>query len=195
MGQPGGVYEAERRYHVNVLVDNGHLEGAPVIYEINPTYQNLFGRVEHYAQMGTLITDFKMIRPGTLHRANGGYLVLDAIRVLMEPFAWEGLKRALRSGNLKMESIGQMYSLISTVSLEPEAMPVQVKVVLIGTPLVYYLLRYYDSDFGRLFKVQADFAVQMDRNFENQREFVRLIAGAVKKEKTFAFRQWGGRAV
>ena len=187
MGQPGGMYEAERRYHVNVLVDNGHLEGAPVLYEINPTYQNLFGRVEHYAQMGTLLTDFKMIRPGTLHRANGGYLVLDAIKVLMEPFAWEGLKRALRSGKLKMESIGQMYSLISTVSLEPEAMPVQVKVVLIGTPLVYYLLRYYDPDFGRLFKVQADFAVQMDRNFENQREFVRLIAGAVKKEKLLPF--------
>jgi lon-related putative ATP-dependent protease len=179
--------QAERRYHVNVLVDHGKSKGAPVVYEMNPTYQNLFGRVEHLAHMGTLITDFTMIRPGALHRANGGYLILDAIKVVAEPFAWDGLKRTLRSGKLKIESIGQMYSLISTVSLEPEALPVKVKVVLIGIPLIYYLLRHYDPDFGHLFKVQADFARQMDRTPSNQQEFVRLIAGLVQKEKLLHF--------
>ncbi len=181
--------EAERRYRVNVLVDHGKSEGAPVVYETNPTYQNLFGRVEHQARMGALITDFNMIRPGALHRANGGYIILDALKVLSDPFAWEGLKRTLRSGNLKIESIGQMYSLISTVSLEPEALPIKIKVVLIGTPLVYYLLRQYDPDFEHLFKVQADFAGQMDRNRKNMHEFVRLIACAVRKEKLLPFRK------
>jgi lon-related putative ATP-dependent protease len=186
---PMAMEQAERRYHVNVLVDNGQSKGAPVVYEMNPTYQNLFGRVEHLAQMGALITDFTMIRAGALHRANGGYLILDALKVVAEPFAWDGLKRTLRSKKLKIESIGQMYSLISTVSLEPEALPVKVKVVLIGIPLIYYLLRYYDPDFGHLFKVQADFARQMDRTQENQREFVRLIAGMVRKEKLLPFKR------
>ncbi len=179
--------QVERRYRVNVLVDHGKSEGAPVVYETNPTYQNLFGRVEHQARMGALITDFNMIRPGALHRANGGYLVLDALKVLSDPFAWEGLKRSLRSGKLKIESIGQMYSLISTVSLEPQALPIKVKVVLIGTPLIYYLLRQYDPDFDHLFKVQADFAGQMDRNRKNMHEFVRLIAFAVRKERLLPF--------
>lgn len=183
----GAIEQAERRYHVNVLVDHSKSEGAPVVYEMNPTYQNLFGRVEHLAQMGALITDFTMIRAGALHRANGGYLILDVIKVLTEPFVWDGLKRTLRSGKLKIESIGQMYSLISTVSLEPEALPVKIKVVLIGIPLFYYLLRYYDPDFGPLFKVQADFASQMDRNRENLSEFVHLIAGAAHREKLLPF--------
>ena len=113
----GAMDQAERRYHVNVLVDHSKSQGAPVIYEMNPTYQNLFGRVEHLAQMGALVTDFTMIRAGAMHRANGGYLILDALKVLTEPFVWDGLKRTLQAGNLKIESIGQMYSMISTVSL------------------------------------------------------------------------------
>lgn len=177
-----GESAVRRRYEINVLVDNSKCKGAPVVYEENPTYQNLFGRVEHMAQMGALITDFNMIRAGAVHRANGGYLVLDALKVLRDPFAWEGLKRTLRSGKVKIESIGQMYSLISTVSLEPEALPLKVKVVMTGIPQVYYLLRQYDPEFGKLFKVPADFANSMDRNRENQHEYARMVAAAVHSE-------------
>jgi lon-related putative ATP-dependent protease len=170
-----------RQYQVNVLVDNSKKSGAPVIHEENPTYQNLFGRVEHLAQMGALITDFNMIRPGALHRANGGYLILDALKVVRDPFAWEGLKRTLHSGQVKIESLGQMYSLVSTISLEPEGLPLDIKVVLIGSPMIYYLLRQYDPEFGELFKIPADFDHQMDRNPRNQHEYARLIASAVRK--------------
>mgnify|MGYP001379730650 CR=1 FL=1 len=174
--------QAMRKYRVNVVVDNSRAKGAPVVYEENPTYQNLIGRVEHQAQMGALVTDFHMIRAGALHRASGGYLILDALKVLRDPFAWEGLKRALRSEQVKIESLGQMYSLISTVSLEPEPLPLDIKVVLTGPPLVYYLIRHYDPEFGELFKVAADFAHQMDRSRENQEALAGLIAGAVKNE-------------
>jgi lon-related putative ATP-dependent protease len=189
IGGGGMKSPAERHYYVNVLVDHSKTEGAPVVYEQNPTYLNLFGRVEHLSQMGVLFTDFTMIRAGALHRANGGYLILDALKLVREPFAWDGLKRALQSGKLKIESIGQMYSLISTVMLEPEALPVKVKVVLTGIPLLYYLLRHYDPDFGDLFKVSADFARQMDRSEENQDAFVRLMAGIVRNEKLLPFKR------
>jgi len=187
MGMGEGESQAERRYHVNVLVDHSKDQGAPVVYEENPTYQNLFGRVEHQAQMGALITDFTMIRSGALHRANGGYLIVDALKVVQEPFAWDGLKRTLKSGKLKIESIAQMYSLISTVSLEPEALPLNVKVVMTGIPLLYYMMKQYDPDFGQLFKVAADFSQQMDRTRGNQHDFVRLIATAVRREKLLPF--------
>ena len=172
----------EKRYRINVLVDHGESQAAPVVYEENPTFQKLFGRIEHLAQLGTLITDFNMIRPGAMHRANGGYLILDALKLLQEPFAWEGLKRVLRSGKLKIESIYQMYSLISTVSLEPEALPIDVKVVLVGSPFLYYLIKSRDPGFSRLFKVPADFAAEMDRDPQNEHEFARLIAGIVRRE-------------
>jgi lon-related putative ATP-dependent protease len=180
-----------RRYRVNVLVDHAESKGAPIVYEDNPTHQNLIGRVEHMAHMGALLTDFNMIRPGALHKANGGYLILDALKVLMQPFAWEGLKRALRSGRIKIESLGQMYSLISTVSLEPEPVPLDVKVTLLGHPMIYYLLRQYDPEFGELFKVAADFDVQMNRTPENQEVYSRLIASVAKREKLRAFDRSG----
>lgn len=186
-GGDNGESPAMRKYQINVLVDNGGAEGAPVIYEENPSYQNLIGRVEHQAQMGALITGFDMIRPGALHKANGGYLILDALKVLQSPFAWEGLKRALRSGELKIESIGQMYSLISTVSLEPEPLVLKVKVVLTGEPFLYYLVRRMDPEFSELFKVSADFAQTMDRREENQQALAALIAGAVKNEEMRPF--------
>jgi predicted ATP-dependent protease len=118
---------ALRRYQVNVLVDHSRSKGAPVIYEDNPTYQNLIGRMEHIARMGALMTDFSLIKPGALHRANGGYLMLDARKVLLQPYAWEGLKRALSAGKVHIESIGQMLSLLSTATLEPEPIPLHVK--------------------------------------------------------------------
>jgi len=121
-----------QRYKVNLLVDNSGLTGAPVIYEDHPTHDNLLGRVEHLSRMGALITDFTLIKAGALHRANGGYLILDARRLLIQPYAWEGLKRILRSREIRIESIGQMLSLISTVSLDPEPIGLDVKVVMIG---------------------------------------------------------------
>jgi len=171
-----------RRYQVNVLVDHSGSEGAPVIYEDNPTYQNLIGRVEHMAQMGALLTDFTLIKPGALHRANGGYLMLDARKVLQQPFAWEGLKRALQSGQVRIESLGQMLSLVSTVSLEPEPIPLDVKVALLGDPLLYYLLSALDPDFGELFKVAADFDDQMNRSSDSQLLYAKLIGSLARKE-------------
>jgi lon-related putative ATP-dependent protease len=173
---------AMRRYGVNVLVDHSASEGAPVIYEDNPTYQNLIGRVEHLAQMGALLTDFNLIKPGALHRANGGYLILDARQVLLQPYAWEGLKRALQSHQLRIESVGQMLSLISTISLEPEPVPLDVKVALLGDPMLYYMLAELDPDFGELFKVAADFDWQMERNSDTQLAYARLIANLARKE-------------
>lgn len=176
-----------RRFQVNVLVDHSDTEGAPVVFEDNPTYQNLLGRVEHMARMGALMTDFNLIKRGALHRANGGYLLLEARKILMQPFAWEGLKRALRSGQLRLESPGEMYSLISTVSLEPEPVPLKVKVALIGDPMLYYLLSTYDPEFGELFKVKADFAERMDRDPEQQKQYARLIAGLVQENELRPF--------
>jgi lon-related putative ATP-dependent protease len=123
-----------------------------------------------------------MIRPGALHKANGGYLILDTLKVLTQPFAWDGLKRALQSREVKIEPLGQAYGLISTVSLDPEPMGLSVKVVLLGPPLLYYLLRNHDPEFGKLFKVAADFDNQMDRSPENEETIGRLIAGVGKKE-------------
>jgi lon-related putative ATP-dependent protease len=172
-----------RRYQVNVLVDHGGAEGAPVVYEDPPTYQNLIGRVEHRAQFGALLTDFNLIKPGALHRANGGYLILDARKVLTQPYAWEGIKRALQAGEIRIESIGQMLSLISTISLEPEPIPLRVKVALFGDRMLYYLLWQLDPDFAELFKVEADFEDQMDRDGENQLLYARLISTLAQREE------------
>ena len=152
-----GPSPALRRYQVNLLVDAKDLEGAPVVYENNPSYLNLVGRVEQMAMMGALLTDFTLIKPGVLHRANGGYLLLDAMKVLSSPNAWEGLKRALRFGEIRIESPLQMMSLTSTVSLEPEPVKLETKVILMGDRQVYYLLAQADPEFNDLFKIAADF--------------------------------------
>jgi lon-related putative ATP-dependent protease len=175
------------RYQVNVIVDHSQTQGAPIIYEDQPTYQNLVGRVEHISQMGALLTDFTLIKPGALHRANGGYLVLDARQLLLQPYAWEGLKRALQARQIRIESLGQIYSWISTVSLEPEPVPLQVKVILLGERLLYYLLCRYDPDFMELFKVAADFEDNMVRNDDNDLAYAHLIAGLAEKEKLRPF--------
>ena len=171
------------RYKVNVLVDNSQLEGAPIVYEDQATYNNLIGRIEHISQMGTLITDFTLVQPGALHRANGGYLILDARKLLLQPFAWDGLKRALRAQEIRIESLGHMYSWISSVSLEPEPIPLNIKVVLLGDRLLYYLLCHYDPDFGELFKISADFEDDMPRSPENDLAYARLVAGLARKEE------------
>ncbi len=172
-----------RRYRVNLLVDHGESRGAPVVFEPNPTYQNLIGRVENISHMGALVTDFNLIRAGALHRANGGYLLLDASKLLSSPYAWDGLKRALRSRTIKIESLGEAMSLVSTYSLEPETVPLDVKIVLIGEPRLYYLLSSHEPDFGKLFKVAADFAEDLDRSPENEQAYARLIASLVAEEE------------
>jgi len=181
-GQMGG-HPILQRYVVNVLVDNTGLEGATVIYEDNPTYQNLVGHVEHRAQMGALFTDFTLIKAGALHRANGGYLILDARKVLLQPYVWEGLKRALRARHIHIESLAQIYSLVSTVSLDPEPIPLNVKVALVGERLLYYMLWQLDPDFAELFKVAVDFNESMDRDAESQRLYARLLATLIYNEK------------
>lgn len=182
-----------RRYAVNLFVDNGALEnGAPVVFEDHPTYQNLIGRVDHIAHMGALITDFTLIHAGALHRANGGYLVVEVHKVLTQPFAWEGLKRALRANQVCIESLGQALSLVSTVGLEPQPIPLDTKVVLIGDRMFYYLLCEYDPDFNELFKVAADFEERIERTAENDLLYARLIGTLVGKE---ALRHFDRRAV
>ncbi len=175
------------RYKVNVLVTNGKESGAPIINEDNPTYSNLVGRVEHIAQLGALITDFTLIKPGALHRANGGYLLLDVRKVLMQPFAWEALKRALQSREIRIESLGQMYSLVSTVSLEPEPIPLHTKIILFGDRLLYYLLQEYDPEFEELFKVAADFEERIERNAGSHLLYARMISTLARKEALLPF--------
>jgi len=185
-GQQGGGQQGPapdgafwRRYQVNLIVDNKDTEGAPVVHEDNPNYQNLVGQVEQIAQMGALVTDFNLIRKGALHEANGGYLILEARQLLTQPYAWEGLKRALRNEEIQIESPGQALGLIRTLTLEPEAVPLDVKIVVVGERLVYYLLDALDPDMDRLFKVMADFDDQIDRDEEHEAAYADLIANTI----------------
>ena len=163
------------RYQVNLLVNNDSTAAPPIVFEDNPNFQNLVGRVDQVAHMGTLLTNFTMIRSGALHRANGGYLMLDAIKLLSQPYAYEGLKRVLKSGQIRVESLGQMIGLTGTLSMEPEPIPVDLKVVLFGERLLYYLLRQYDPEFEDLFKVAADFEDDFPRDADNTRLYSALI--------------------
>jgi len=176
-----------RRYQVNALVDHSGNHGAPVVYEDHPTYQNLIGQVEYMAHLGAISTDFNLIRPGALHRGNGGYLILDAYKLLLQPYAWEALKRSLRSSQIRIESLGQMLSLVSTVSLEPEPIPLNVKVVIVGERILYYLLCTLDSEFSELFKVAADFEEQMERNSETDLLYAQMIGTIARREGLLAF--------
>jgi lon-related putative ATP-dependent protease len=184
-GEPEHLKQQARSFsafQVNVLVDTTETQGQPVVFEENPTYQNLVGRVEYVSQMGTLLTDFTLIKPGALHRANGGYLILDARKMLSHVYAWEGLKQALQSKEIKITSLQEMFSMNSTVSLEPESVPLDVKVILLGEPFLYYLLNQHDPEFKRLFHVAADFSGDTDRNTSSQSMFARLIATQQQNE-------------
>lgn len=171
------------RYQVNVLIEHEAGSGAPIVYEDNPTHDNLVGRIEHLAQMGTLVTNFMLIKAGAFHRANGGYLVLDALKVLQQPFAWEALKRAMRSREIRTESLGQMLSLVTTVGLKPEPIAFDQKVVLVGERLFYYLLQAYDPEFPELFKVAADFEEDIERGPGSDALYARVIATIARREK------------
>jgi len=171
-----------RRYAINVLVDRSDCEGAPVVFEDKPSFAELIGKIEHEAEFGTLMTNFNLIRAGALHRANGGYLVMDVIKVLSYPLAWEGLKRAIKSGELSVRSLGDDIGLVSTVTLEPQPIPLDLKVILIGERIHYYLLDRYDPEFSELFKIAADFEDQIERNDENIEHRARLLATVVRQE-------------
>jgi predicted ATP-dependent protease len=168
---------------VNVLIEHAADAGAPIVYEDNPTHDNLVGRVEHVAQMGTLVTNFMLIKAGAFHRANGGYLVLDALKVLQQPFAWEALKRAMRSREIRTESLGQMLSLVSTVGLKPEPIALDQKVVLVGERIIYYLLQAYDPEFPELFKVAADFEEDIERGPESDLLYARVVATIARRQQ------------
>ena len=172
-----------QRYEVNLLRDHAADQtGAPVIYENHPTHGNLLGRVEYVAQFGALITDFTLIKPGALHRANGGYLILDALKVLMQPFAWEELKRTIKAQEIRIESPGQSMGLISTVSLEPEPIPLNVKVILLGDRRLYYMLAAMDPEFPEIFKVAVDIEEHVDRTPETTNLFAQFVAGIANRE-------------
>lgn len=174
---------AIRRYAINLLVDRSESQGAPVVFEDKPSFAELIGKIEHEAEFGSLVTNFNLIRAGALHRANGGYLVLDAAKVLSYPLAWEGLKLAIKSRQLQVRSIGDDIGMVSTVSLEPQAIPLKLKVILIGERIHYYLLDRYDPEFSELFKVAADFEDRIDRNTKNIEYRARMLATVVRQEK------------
>jgi lon-related putative ATP-dependent protease len=179
--------ETFRRYSVNVVVDNSECVGAPVVIEDNPSLSRIIGRTENLAQFGALVTDFTLIKPGSLHHANGGYLILDVIKILTQPFAWETLKRALRSGEIRIESPGEALGLVSTVSLEPQPIPLRVRVVLVGERQHYYLLGQFDPDFAKLFKVVADFSETVPWDRDNMAQYVSLIASMIRQEELRTF--------
>jgi predicted ATP-dependent protease len=178
---------ALRRYQVNLLVDHGGAAAAPVVLLDHCGLADLVGRIEYVAQLGALVTDFTLLKAGALHRANGGYLLLDALKVLTQPFAWEALKRCLRGHEIRMDSLADYFGLVSTVSLEPEPLPLDVKVVLFGDRLLYYLLHEYDPDFRELFKVQADFSDRLPRCAEGIDFYARFIATVCRREGLVAF--------
>ncbi len=171
------------RYEVNVLVTQAdHGGGAPVVEELHSTLQNLIGRIEHIARQGVLVTNFRLIKSGAIHRAIGGYLLLDVRSLLTEPFAWAALKRALRRREIVIEDIGRLIGLSTTVSLEPDPIPVDLKVVLFGDRLLYFLLAAFDPELNEHFKVLADFEDEIDRSPETEHVLAQLVGAIVQRE-------------
>ena len=179
------------RYTVNVLVNNKDSKGAPCVFESNPTYFNLFGRMEYKFQYGVAMTDFSMIKAGSLHKSNGGYIVINALDLLRNLFSYESLKRALRNGEMKIEDVWEQYRLISTTTLRPEAIPLSVKVVLIGNPYLYYLLYSLDEEYRELFKVKADFDSRMDKTTETVQKYAAFVASICREGKFMPFDRSG----
>ncbi|MGE0093352.1 MAG: Lon protease family protein [Alphaproteobacteria bacterium] len=175
------------RYKVNVLIDNTDRQGAPVIYEDHPNHPNLFGKFEFRAVFGALVTDFSMILPGALHKANGGYLVVDARKVLMQPYGWEELKHALRSREIRIEPLGYAFGGAGSMMMEPEPIPLNIKVILLGDRQLYYLLATADPEFGELFKVPVDFEEYVEREPKNGKLYARFLASLIDGDKLRPF--------
>jgi lon-related putative ATP-dependent protease len=184
------------RYAVNVLVDNKDTDGAPVVFEPNPTYNNLFGRIEHVMQMGGVATtNFTLVKPGALHRANGGYLIVDAREVLINPFSWDSLKRCIKNCEIKIEDVLEQYRFMSVASLKPEPVPLQAKIIMIGAPWIYYLLFHLEPDYRKLFKVKADFDSRVQRTPEIMKEYALFVATHCKNENLLPFDRSGVAAL
>ena len=187
--------DAFARYRVNDLVDNATCEGAPIVLEYSPTFYNLFGRIDYRARVGTLTTDLMMIKPGALHRANGGYLVLQARDLLLNAASWETLKRSLRSGEVRIENIGEQYSPLPSATLRPQPIPIDAKVILVGSPELLRLLQVGDEDFRRYFKVVADFDTLMDRTDENMSKYAAFVAARCRDSRLKPFHKTAVAAV
>lgn len=166
---------ATTKYKVNVIVDNSHTKGAPVVTADHPSYYNLLGKIEYTNQMGMMMTDFTKIKPGFLHQANGGYIIIQVKDILMNNYAWQGLKRALKQGKIQIESLGEQAGAVAVSSIRPDPMPLDIKVILIGDPRLYQLLYQNDEDFQKLFKIKADFDVEMAANTDNIKGMVSFI--------------------
>ena len=175
------------RYEVNSFVSNNPKEGAPVISETNPIYYNLVGKVEYESRQGNLYTDFRRITPGAIHKANGGFLILEAEELLRQFMSWDALKRVLRCKELFIENLGEQLGYIPVSSLRPEPIPIDMKVVVIGTPYLHYLLNIYDPEFQKIFKIKADFDTDMPRTKESEMQTAQFIAGFVEHEGKLKF--------
>ena len=175
------------RYEVNAFVSNNPNDGAPVILETNPIYYNLVGKVDYESRQGNLYTDFRRITPGAMHKANGGFLLLDAEEILSQFMSWDVLKRVLRYRELSIENLGEQLGYVPVSSLRPEPIPVDIKVVIVGTPYLYYLLNVYDSEFQKIFKIKADFDTEMKRTPESEKQLAQFISGFVAHEGKLNF--------
>ncbi|MDV5167785.1 ATP-binding protein [Photobacterium rosenbergii] len=171
-----------RRYQVNVLVNQDDSK-FPIVVEESPNYHSIFGYVENATYKGTVFTDFSLIRPGSLHKANGGVLLMDAVKVLERPYVWDGLKRALRSRKLSVSSLEKEVTLSGTISLDPEPIPLNVKIILFGDYQTYQLLQHYDPEFSELFRVTADFEDEMNRTDESEAQYAKFISSIVNDNK------------
>jgi lon-related putative ATP-dependent protease len=175
------------KYYVNVLVNNRYTKGAPVVIESNPTYYNLFGRIEHKLQYGVAVTDFSMIKPGSLQKANGGYLIIDALEVLKNIFVYDALKRAIKDREIRIEDVWEQYRLVSSITLKPQALPFNVKIILIGNPRLYYLLYNLDEEYRELFKIKADFENRMIRNEESLLKYAGFVRAKCEEKDLLPF--------
>lgn len=169
------------RYLVNLIVEHDPANGAPVIDESHPTYTNLIGKIERRAHMGVMYTDFTEIRAGAVLQANGGYLIVNALDMLHQPFSWDALKRVIKTAEVKIEDPGEFYG-FSTAGLRPQAIPVTVKIIMVGPPMIYHLLQAYEEDFAKLFKVKADFDTEVVRSERQDRQYARFIAKLCREE-------------
>jgi len=175
------------RYKVNIFVNNADQQGAPVVCETNPNYYNLFGKIEGKASLGEISTDFSMIKSGSIHKANGGYLIINAKDILKDAFAWDALKRTLKNQESVIENIGEQYKIFPTVTIKPEALPINVKVILIGNSYMQQLLYSYDEDFSKLFKIIVPFDTSMERNSDNINMFYQFVSSVCEQEKLKEF--------
>jgi lon-related putative ATP-dependent protease len=173
---------AFKKYEVNLLVDHRHSKGAPVIREANPTYYNLLGRIEYVSQLGSMTTDFTKIAPGAFHKANGGYLILQAMDVLSSFMAWETIKRVIKNHEIKVEDINEQFRLISTTSLKPKPIPSKIKIVMVGSPRIYEILYRFDEDFRKMFKIRSDFDTQISREKEMLSKYAAFIKVRCEEE-------------